>query len=106
MTFRDKYDALEVEVCKAFIALVKDKDIIFLTDDMNLEDDIDELPNVDKINSNGDQYFVRVLSIVNGFLNVVEDENHTKTNTITFDDINDLYFAISLVEAIEYQLSK
>lgn len=99
-TLMSKYQALDAEAFEAFENILKEKgQIDFFTSDMSFEENLDELPMVDRSNSMGDTVFLRVLSVLSGgLLDVVEDENQTKQFQIGFSEINDIYFKINLVD--------
>lgn len=103
---RKQYDQLQSDTHTAFDNLLTGTPFQFLKPDMDLNEDLDQLPNVDYINSMGDQVYVRIKMIdAEGVIHYTKDEDQTAHGTMTFSDINDLYNKISLIEAMEEFIS-
>ncbi len=113
-SLRDKFNLLQSECYKRFSDLLRDNASYNFVSRLSEGIDLEEatmhslLPLIAfTIESNGSQTFEHVLDITaDGEINTVKEEDITKKRVRKFSDVNDVYYMIELIEAMEEFLSK
>lgn len=94
----NRYKELDKDLIEAFRELTEGKEITFADDDY--WENIDELPEADWVDKHGN---VRqgVITAIKENKVVIEDQHEEETVKINFQDINDIYYKLKLIEDIE-----
>ncbi len=113
-SLKEKFNLLQSECYKRFSELLHDNASYNFVSRLNDSVDLEEattcglLPYIAFTNeSNGEQMFEYILDITtDGEINTVKEEDITKKRVRKFNDVNDVYYMIELIEAMEEFLSK
>lgn len=98
----NRHNELNNDLTEAFRELTESKDIIFISEEADLFEFIDDLPQVDWINGNGEFKTGEVKRIENKQL-IINNEDGVEVIR-DFNEINDIYYKIQLIECIEEKL--
>lgn len=101
----NRYKELDKDLTQAFKELTEGKEIVFA--ELNTDDYWDlweDLPEADYINKHGEHEDLKIAQIKDSKLITLDKEQ--EETVINFQDINDIYYKLKLIEAVELTLKK